>query len=329
MRKSTVFFGFGLVVCLVWFASSRYAPTASAQGCDAQATPIVCENQLPGNERTEWDIAGASDATIQGFATNISVNKGDAVTFKIATDAPSYHIDIYRLGFYAGLGARRVDSLLAEAGVLQPECLKDDATGLIDCGNWSESAAWVVPASAVSGIYVAKLVRDDTGGASHIVFVVRDDARQSDLVFQTSDTTWQAYNTYGGNSLYAGGPGISPDRAYKVSYNRPFVTRETNPTEWLFNAEYPMLRWLEANGYDMSYMAGSDTDRMGAAGVTRHRVFLSTGVDQYWTAEQRQSVEDGQKCLVCTSHFSAGRRCSGRRVGKAASTAWIRRTGRW
>src|SRR3954469_13323205 len=122
MRKSTVSFGLGLVVCLAWFASSRYAPTASAQGCDAQATPIVCENQLPGNERTEWDIAGASDATIQGFATNISVNKGDAVTFKIAADAPSYHIDIYRLGFDAGLGARRVDSLPGQTGVIQPEC---------------------------------------------------------------------------------------------------------------------------------------------------------------------------------------------------------------
>ena len=304
MRKSTVSFGLGLAVCLAWFASSRYSPTASAQGCDAQATPIRCENQLPGNDRTEWDLAGASDATIQGFATTISVNKGDPVSFKIATDAPSYHIDIYRLGFYAGLGARRVDVLPAQTGVIQPECLKDDATGLIDCGNWSESASWVVPTSAVSGIYVAKLVRDDTAGASHIVFVVRDDARQSDLVFQTSDTTWQAYNTYGGNSLYVGGPGISPGRAYKVSYNRPFVTRETNPTEWLFNAEYPMLRWLEANGYDMSYMAGSDTDRMGASGVTGHRVFLSTGADQYWTAEQRQSVEAARSVGVHLAFFS-------------------------
>ena len=56
----------------------------------------------------------------------------------------------------------------------------------------------------MSGIYFAKVVRTDTGGASHIVFVVRDDASTSDMLFQTSDTTWQAYNDYGGNSLYTG-----------------------------------------------------------------------------------------------------------------------------
>ena len=92
---------------------------------------------------------------------------------------------------------------------------------------------------------------DGTTGASHIFFVVRDDASHSDLLFQTSDTTWQAYNTYGGNSLYVGSPA---GRAYKVSYNRPFTTRGTGPEDFVFNAEYPMVRWLEANGYDVSYI---------------------------------------------------------------------------
>ena len=110
----------------------------------------------------------------------------------------------------------------------QPACLTDGATGLVDCGNWSESASWAVPADAVSGVYIAKLVRTDNGGASHIPFVVRNDASHSDLLFQTSDTTWQAYNAYGGNSLYSGGPGTNPGRAYKVSYNRPFTTRGTS-----------------------------------------------------------------------------------------------------
>ena len=81
----------------------------------------------------------------------------------------------------------------------------DSTTGLVDCGNWELSASWST-AGAVSGIYVAKLNRLDTGGSSHIVFVVRDDARQADVVVQTSDTTWQAYNRYGGGSLYCGGP---------------------------------------------------------------------------------------------------------------------------
>ena len=127
---------------------------------------------------------------------------------------------------------------------------------------WDVSASWNVPSDAVSGVYFAKLVREDgQGGASHVVFVVRDDNGGSNMLFQTSDTTWQAYNSYGGNSLYTG----SPDgRAYKVSYNRPFSTRGNEGGEdWVFNAEYPMIRWMEHNGYDVSYFTGLDSDRYG------------------------------------------------------------------
>ena len=172
----------------------------------------------------------------------------------------------------------------------QPACLTVPATGLVDCGNWAESASWAVPATATSGIYFAKLVRIDTGGASHIVFVVRNDTGNSAFLFQTSDTTWQAYNSWGGNSLYVGAPA---GRAYKVSYNRPFNTRATTggPQEsWLFNSEYPMVRWLEANGYDVSYSSGVDTDRRGAE-ILEHDIFLSVGHDEYWSGQQRANVE--------------------------------------
>ena len=111
-----------------------------------------------------------------------------------------------------------------------------------------------MPSTAVSGVYIAHLIRNDTGGESHIMFVVRDDASTSDVVLQTSDATWQAYNTYGGNSLYtctvACPPG-NPDgykAAYKVSYNRPFNTAEDDggPLRALHGGEYPMIRFLEA-----------------------------------------------------------------------------------
>jgi hypothetical protein len=193
--------------------------------CDAPVlNPIVCENSKPGNPPSEWDISGAGAASIQGSATDISVDQGGTVRFKIDTDAAAYRIDIYRLGYYNGMGARLVDTVLSYAAPqIQPVCFGDFATGLIDCGNWQESAAWTVPSDATSGIYFAKLIRDDgTPGTSHIVFVVRDDNVASELLFQTSDTTWQAYNDYGGNSLYTGAP---VGRAYKVSYNRPFNTR--------------------------------------------------------------------------------------------------------
>jgi len=158
-----------------------------------------------------------------------------------------------------------------------------------------------VPTTAVSGIYFAKLVRTDgTSGSSHVMFVVRNDASTSDILFQTSDTTWQAYNQYGGNSLYVGSPA---GRAYKVSYNRPFTTRGTGSEDWVFNAEYPMVRFLEANGYDVSYFAGVDTDRRGAL-IPNHRTFLSVGHDEYWSGNQRANVEAARDAGVNLAFFS-------------------------
>ena len=266
--------------------------TAAATGpCAAPPNPIVAENCLAGAPASEWDIAGVGDASIQGFATDISVNRGSTVSFKVSTSASNYRFDIYRLGYYGGLGARKVATVAPSATLpqTQPACLADAANGLVDCGNWAVSGSWAVPATAVSGIYFARLVRADTGGASHIVFVVRDDSSSSDLLFQTSDTTWQAYNDYGGSSLYSSS--APAGRAYKVSYNRPFNTRAVdNGQDWVFNAEYPMLRWLEANGYDVSYSTGVDTERNGSL-LLNHRVFLSVGHDEYWSAGQRASVE--------------------------------------
>ena len=146
-------------------------------------------------------------------------------------------------------------------------------------------------------------MRTDNGGASHIVFVVRDDSGRSDLLFQTSDPTWQAYNGYGGNSLYVGAP---VGRAYKVSYNRPFATHGASPgsdASFLFNAEYPMVRWLEANGYHVCYTTGVDTDRRGAE-LLEHKVFLSVGHDEYWSGGQRAAVEAARGAGVNLAFFS-------------------------
>ena len=276
---------------------------AAVNSCTSPPNPIAAENCLPGNPASEWDISGAGDASIQGFATDISVNQGGTVNFKIATNATVFRLDIYRMGYYGGSGARKVDSITAAGPQNQPACLTDSATGLIDCGNWTVSASWTVPGNATSGIYFAKAVRTDTGGASHIFFIVRSDASHSDILFQTSDASWQAYNDYGGNNLYTGSPGTNPGRAYKVSYNRPFHTRVYEPETWVFNAEYPMVRWLEANGYDVSYFSGIDTER-NAALVRNHKVWMSNGHDEYWSAGQRASVQAARDAGVHLAFFS-------------------------
>ncbi|MEJ0084588.1 MAG: DUF4082 domain-containing protein [Pseudomonadota bacterium] len=287
-------------------ANDSWSFTTAAAGGPCAANAITAENCLTGNPSSEWDISGAGDPSIQGYATQISVNRGGTVQFKVDTNATNYRFDIYRMGYYGGLGARKITSVNPTATLPQnqPNCLTQAASGLIDCGNWAVSGSWTVPANATSGVYFAKVVRADTGGASHIVFIVRNDASTSDLVLQTSDTTWQAYNAYGGNSLYVGSPGTNPGRAYKVSYNRPFATRgDAGGQDWVFNAEYPMIRWLESNGYDVTYITGVDTDR-AASLLTSHRAFISIGHDEYWSGQQRANVEAARNAGVHMAFFS-------------------------
>jgi Domain of unknown function (DUF4082)/Fibronectin type III domain len=292
---------------------------ARAAACTPPVTnPVACENTLQGADPSTWEIDGAGDDTIQGFATSMSVNKGDTIGFKIKSATPNYRIDILRLGYYGGDGARLIAGNLSPTGPSnQPNCPRFPSSGLVDCGNWAVSRSWTVPTTAVSGVYIAHLVRNDTGGESHIVFVVRDDARQSDIVFQTSDTTWQAYNTYGGNSLYdcipadcppGGTNGSGPSTykaAYKVSYNRPFHTAaDDGGRSWLFSGgEYPMIRFLEANGYDTSYVSGVDVHRRGQL-LLNHSAFLSVGHDEYWSATQRTSMENARDAGVNLAFFT-------------------------
>jgi hypothetical protein len=293
-------------------------------GCGAAgvANPVACENAQTGNPPSEWDLVnGIGDPSIAGYAASISVNKGETVNFKVslAGAQSAFTLDIYRLGYYGGLGARKILRITPTAGEVtlannQPACVSDAATGLVDCGNWNVTGSWIVPTDATSGIYIGKLTRADTGGANHLVFVVRDDARASDVLVQTSDTTWQAYNRYGGNSLYVGGPAPNPPayqfnssgRAYKVSYNRPFETRDHDPQSWLFNAEYPMVRFLEANGYNVKYWTGVDTDRRGVAltGAAKPKAFLSVGHDEYWSGAQRSNIEAARNAGVHLAFFS-------------------------
>jgi hypothetical protein len=277
---------------------------------------IVQENQLPGNPDTQWDLSGPGSGNIEGFATDISVNRGQTVYFKIDTDSSNYRIEIYRLGYYGGMGARLITTLQqVNKATNQAAPIVDRSIGLVDAGNWVVSASWPVPATAVSGVYLAHLVRQDaTSGANHIPFIVRDDQTPHDIVFQTSDTTWHAYNGWGGYNLYGGGATASSDgRAYKVSYNRPIATRDgvgtyANPVDFLFGEEIAAIHWLEANGYDVCYMAGIDTDRLDSSGqggqFLNRNVFLSVGHDEYWSGNQRANVEAARAAGVHLAFWS-------------------------
>src|SRR5579872_1232861 len=287
----------------------------------AQATcgnPVACENALQGTPETVWDAPGSGNSTIQGFADPFSVNLGQTISFKIQSPATSYAIDIYRIGYYGGDGARLEASVTPNISVSrsQPACNTNTTTGLVDCGNWGVSATWTVPSTMVSGVYFAKISRTDGNtDASQIPFVVRNDASHSAVVFMTSDETWQAYNDWGGYNAYAGNAtgkpwccsALDPGRAVQVSYNRPFATRYDTPggQDFFFANEYPMVRFMEANGYDMSYVSQVDiAGSSGASMLEQHKMLVNVGHSEYWDAGDRASVTAARDAGVNVAFFA-------------------------
>jgi hypothetical protein len=252
--------------------------------------PIVAENALPGTPQSVWDVSGAGDPTIQGFTDNISYNLGQTVNFKTNTPSTNYRLDIYRMGYYGGNGARLITSIqvtLAQPQV-QPSANYNPTTGLYDCGDWGMSASWTIPTNLVSGVYFADAVREDKqdpGGTSMIVFIVRNDASTSDISFKLDTNTWEAYNNYGGQSLYSFNSS-SGNQARQVSYNRPFIPAYPS---WLTWAEYPMIRYMEENGYNLSYITDVDADRYGSL-MLNHKTIMDAGHDEYWSAGERNNL---------------------------------------
>ncbi|HEY2055841.1 MAG TPA: DUF4082 domain-containing protein [Solirubrobacterales bacterium] len=293
------------------------APAAAAETgpcAEPIVNPIVCENSKEGDNPEDWQIDGIGDESIQGFATAMSVNPGETEQFKINTNASRYNIRILRLGYYKGDGARVIEPRFKPSASLpqkQPPCRTEEATGLVDCGTWAVSASWKVPANAVSGLYIAELEREDTHGMSQIFFVVKNESSHAPIVLKTSDATWQAYNEYGKNSLYSCNALCPPGNpagykaAYAVSYNRPFdgsLSRDGGKSD-PFYAEYQMMRWLEKEGYNITYLAQTDIAAHPEL-LKNHKVAISSGHDEYWSAGERAAFESAREAGVNLAFFS-------------------------
>ncbi len=141
-RRSVIRLLIGVSVAVLSVAGAIHRSTP----VQAQAAAIVAENGLAGTPQVVWDLpanAPGGDPNLQGFATDLSVNSGDTVHFKIAnTTGVNFTIDIYRLGYYGGNGARKIATvtptgaqLSAAAANFPQNCAVDNTTGLFDCGN--------------------------------------------------------------------------------------------------------------------------------------------------------------------------------------------------
>jgi len=261
------------------------------------ANPIVIENQKPGT--TSWQLTRkASDGVgqIKGYASSTSVNKGDTIDFHISVDkAQNYMIEIYRMGWYQGKGGRLVTSIGPLQGMRQPQPIADHNTGLLYC-PWSVSYTLRIPQDWTTGIYVAKLTNANNY-QNYILFVVRDDNRPADILYQQTVMTYQAYNDYPhdgktGKSFYEGPSKgdvtlAGGQRAVMVSFDRPYSRDGAGK---FFNWEYYFIRWIEQQGYDVAYSTSLDLHTNGER-LLNYRAFVSAGHDEYWTYAMFDAAE--------------------------------------
>ena len=277
--------------------------TPAGRSCTA-GNPIVVENCFPGS--TGWRIVNAGSVAnggIEGYATATSINRGDSVDLKVKSGTGStFRAEIYRSGYYGGAGARLFSVIQGVPGVLQPACNKDNPTGLIDCSNWSTSLTLTTTASWPTGVYMIRIVRDDSNSDNQILLTVRDDSSHSQLLYGVGYSTFQAYNNYGGKSLYDsnsfGNTTVAGTaRAVKVSYDRPFEQPRSGQRDWYTNDGYPMVYWLESQGYDVAYISNTDLEVHGNWALN-HQAYISPGHDEYFSAGMRSALEQGRDAGV-------------------------------
>jgi hypothetical protein len=268
---------------------------------------IQSENALPGTPGWNDFVTIADQLAISGYGSKTSVSHGETIDLFITTRDSTVSIDVFRTGYYGGVGARRVTSLGSFPGRLQAIPAPDPNTGMIAATGWLKTTTVTIPSDWVTGVYVAKLTGSPSGRQSFIFFVVRNDGGHEKYVFQSSVTTAQAYNQYGGVSLYANVTNksvYSYNAATKVSFDRPFDPQDGQGAGQFFQYEYPWLRWAESQGYDMTYLTNIDTDT-NVNPLTNHKAFLSIGHDEYWSKGMRDNVTAAMNAGVNLGFFSA------------------------
>jgi hypothetical protein len=279
------------------------AALASPAGRTARAgNPVLDENKQQGT--TQWDRIYLSGVYIEGYASSQSVTPGDQLAFHVSTKpAARYRIEFYRLGWYASDGARLVACLpgctAEEQGAAQPVPAPDPTTGEVRA-DWPVTDTIVVPPDWTTGYYLAEIVVTSgrfTGQGKRIPFIVRPvpSSTPSQVLVVAPVNTWEAYNDWGGNSLYVGTTGHP---AFKVSFDRPGVS-DLSGLQW----EYPLVRFLEREGYDVSYTTDVDVDR-DPAELLRHRLVVVPGHSEYWSHGMRAAFDRAK--AAGTNLFFAG-----------------------
>ncbi|WP_051428177.1 N,N-dimethylformamidase beta subunit family domain-containing protein [Bacillus sp. J33] len=247
---------------------------------------------LPG----QWEMKNWAGYGLQGYSSKTSVLPNESITFYI-NSLQNYHIEFYRMGYYENKGAELKGTLTGRKAHIQHKPIKQDTLD----ANWDPSVTYSIPSGWESGVYLAKIVNQEKK-ASFIPFVVRDINPKADFMVLIATNTYQAYNNWGGKSLY-GYNSTNKEAAVKLSFNRPYKNY------WgageFFTYEYNLIRWLEKKGYNLTYITDTDLHE-GILSSSDIKTLIIAGHDEYWSKQMRDHVEDSQDVNLAMFNANIG-----------------------
>jgi hypothetical protein len=288
---------------LALVALTPTVPTSAAID-EASPSPVTIENERAGTPG--WAHFGTPpNRAIEGY-TEPSAVPGGTLTFHVSAEPEAdYRILVYRVGYYGGAGARLAGCLPSCGGSARArteDVPNPSPEGLVHAG-WPVGQRLDVPLDWVSGYYVVFFVLTSGpyhGQAATTWFILRQKpgAERSPILVQAPPTTWEAYNGWGGGSFYEFN---SPRgrRAAKIAFDRPY---DQQPQEQIWDV--PLVRFLEQNGYDVSYQADVDTAR-DPSSLEGRRLVIVAGHGEYWSKEIRDAFHRARDAGTNLAFFGA------------------------
>jgi hypothetical protein len=274
--------------------------------------------RLPGPPRL---LGGAVRGPVEGYVAKQAIAPGE--TERVYVNAPGARaviVRVYRMGWYGGAGGRLVLLSNPLAAVRQPPCRHRFSTGLTEC-RWRATLSFPIPRALPSGVYVVKL-QASNGAESDCLFIVRA-LRASALLVEIPTTSYEAYNAWGGDSLYPGGSKLvgvtGTTQGVEVSYDRPYAS-QTGAGQF-FIREVAIVRFLERYGYPVSYTTSDSVDR-DPSQVKGVRALIDTGHSEYWSERQARAfarARDRGTSLLFISSDTMAWRVRYRAAGRASS----------
>jgi len=282
---------------VVLFAFSAIGSAHAANGSTGLAASgatrtIAAENALPGT--TSWFIDTPRQDEISGYFDDVSYLPGGSATLYVDSGGDAFSYTVYRMGYYQGLGGRRVASGNIATNAPQPaSTVTGDWFGgpkLLMTG-WHSSVVIPLGTNWVSGYYLVKLHNDVDGGESYANFILRSPT-PAPIVINLSTNTWQAYNLWGNLSLYRdsrGSPAITSQTgvAHQVTFLRPYVSGWGAGMYFLYDE--PLVEWAESHGYPVSYSTDEDVRHAREAGPKTKLVIFS-GHEEYYSMADRNEL---------------------------------------